>query len=29
MNGQAAPDGKYKYGFLLYFTVENGIIVKG
>lgn len=29
MHGQPAPDGKYKYGFLLYFTVENGIVIKG
>ena len=28
MNGQPAPDGKYKYGFMLSFIVENGIIVK-
>lgn len=28
MNGQYAPDGKYKYGFMSYFIVENGIIVK-
>lgn len=28
MNGQQAPDGKYKYGFMSNFVVENGIIVK-
>jgi hypothetical protein len=28
-NGNPAPDGKYKYGFLQSFTVENGIIIKG
>jgi len=27
-NGQSAPDGKYKYGFLLYFHVKDGIIIK-
>ncbi len=29
INGQAAPDGKYKYGFMKYFHVENGIVIKG
>ncbi len=29
MDGQPAPDGEYKYGFLLYFTVKNGQIVNG
>jgi hypothetical protein len=29
MNGQPAPDGIYKYGFMSHFIVENGIIVKG
>lgn len=28
INGQSAPDGKYKLGFMSYFIVENGIIVK-
>jgi hypothetical protein len=28
-NGQPAPDGKYKYGFMKNFHIENGIIVKG
>jgi curved DNA-binding protein CbpA len=29
LNGQPAPNGRYKYGFLSYFTVENGIIIRG
>jgi hypothetical protein len=28
VNGQAAPDGKYKYGFMKYFHIENGIVIK-
>jgi hypothetical protein len=28
MNGEAAPDGKYKLGFMNYINVKNGIVIK-
>lgn len=29
MNGQPAPDGKYKFGFLWYVQIKDGIVIKG
>ena len=29
MNGQPAPDGEYKFGFLWYINIKNGIVTKG
>jgi len=29
MNGQPAPDGKYKFGFLWTVEIKNGIVIKG
>jgi hypothetical protein len=28
MNGKLAPDGRYKFGFLWYVEIKNGIIIK-
>jgi hypothetical protein len=29
INGLPAPDGKYKFGFLWYVEIKNGIVIKG
>jgi hypothetical protein len=29
INGLTAPDGKYKFGFLWYVEIKNGIVIKG
>jgi hypothetical protein len=29
LNREPAPDGKYKYGFMSYFHIKDGIIIKG
>lgn len=29
LNGEPAPDGKYKYSFMSYFHIKDGIIIKG
>jgi len=29
MNGSPAPDGRYKFGFLWYVEIKNGIVIKG
>lgn len=29
INGQPAPDGEYKFGFLWYVHIKNGIVTKG
>lgn len=29
MNGQPAPDGKYRFGFLWTVEIKNGIVIKG
>ncbi|MBI1343872.1 MAG: hypothetical protein GC171_13145 [Terrimonas sp.] len=28
MNGQPAPDGRYKFGFLWYVEIRNGVVIK-
>lgn len=29
MNGKPAPDGRFKFGFLWYVEIKNGIVIKG
>jgi hypothetical protein len=29
LNGEPAPDGKYKYSFMSYFHIKGGVIIKG
>jgi hypothetical protein len=29
LDGEPAPDGKYKYSFMSYFHIKDGIIIKG